>query len=257
MAGRGSRANPGGVRSLTVHTVAACPKALHLSARSAGSREGSLWSTWVGCLAAEQGPGAPLTLGWLSVGQKLFSCHVCSNAFSTKGSLKVHMRLHTGAKPFKCPHCELRFRTSGRRKTHMQFHYKPDPKKVRKPVTRSSPEGLQPASLLSPSSTDPNVFIMNNSVLTGQFDQNLQGLVGQAILPAAVSGKSRAGERPSPGTLGVPSCPGGRTAISAAGCPSWSPSLRGQRVREFTSPSPAVRSLPSASALWVLSFLMG
>ncbi|XP_077885987.1 zinc finger protein 236 isoform X2 [Ictidomys tridecemlineatus] len=123
-------------------------------------------------------------------GQKLFSCHVCSNAFSTKGSLKVHMRLHTGAKPFKCPHCELRFRTSGRRKTHMQFHYKPDPKKVRKPVARSSPEGLQPASLLSPSSTDPSVFIMNNSVLTGQFDQNLQnlqGLVGQAILPAAVS----------------------------------------------------------------------
>uniref|UniRef100_A0A8C9QHL2 Zinc finger protein 236 n=1 Tax=Spermophilus dauricus TaxID=99837 RepID=A0A8C9QHL2_SPEDA len=123
-------------------------------------------------------------------GQKLFSCHVCSNAFSTKGSLKVHMRLHTGAKPFKCPHCELRFRTSGRRKTHMQFHYKPDPKKVRKPVARSSPEGLQPASLLSPSSTDPSVFIMNNSVLTGQFDQNLQnlqGLVGQGILPAAVS----------------------------------------------------------------------
>ncbi|KAK2499373.1 hypothetical protein MC885_001907 [Smutsia gigantea] len=122
-------------------------------------------------------------------GQKLFSCHVCSNAFSTKGSLKVHMRLHTGAKPFKCPHCELRFRTSGRRKTHMQFHYKPDPKKARKPVTRSSPEGLQPVSLLSSSSTDPNVFIMNNSVLTGQFDQSLlqQGLVSQALLPATMS----------------------------------------------------------------------
>ncbi|XP_012504334.1 PREDICTED: zinc finger protein 236 [Propithecus coquereli] len=122
-------------------------------------------------------------------GQKLFSCHVCSNAFSTKGSLKVHMRLHTGAKPFKCPHCELRFRTSGRRKTHMQFHYKPDPKKARKPVTRSSPEGLQPVNLLSPPPSDPSVFIMNNSVLTGQFDQNLlqQGLVGQAILPASVS----------------------------------------------------------------------
>ncbi|XP_050623552.1 zinc finger protein 236 isoform X3 [Macaca thibetana thibetana] len=122
-------------------------------------------------------------------GQKLFSCHVCSNAFSTKGSLKVHMRLHTGAKPFKCPHCELRFRTSGRRKTHMQFHYKPDPKKARKPVTRSSSEGLQPVNLLNSSSTDPNVFIMNNSVLTGQFDQNLlqPGLVGQAILPASVS----------------------------------------------------------------------
>ncbi|KAM9024258.1 zinc finger protein 236 isoform 14-T14 [Ara ararauna] len=122
-------------------------------------------------------------------GQKLFSCHVCSNSFSTKGSLKVHMRLHTGAKPFKCPHCDLRFRTSGRRKTHIQCHYKPEAKKVKKPVARTSAEGLQPVNLLNSSSTDPNVFIMNNSVLTNQFDQNLlqQGLVGQAILPASVS----------------------------------------------------------------------
>ncbi|XP_032728099.1 zinc finger protein 236 isoform X4 [Lontra canadensis] len=122
-------------------------------------------------------------------GQKLFSCHVCSNAFSTKGSLKVHMRLHTGAKPFKCPHCELRFRTSGRRKTHMQFHYKPDPKKARKPAARSASEGLQPVNLLGPTSADPNVFVMNNSVLAGQFEQSAlqQGLVGQAVLPASVS----------------------------------------------------------------------
>uniref|UniRef100_A0A8C3WWQ1 Zinc finger protein 236 n=1 Tax=Catagonus wagneri TaxID=51154 RepID=A0A8C3WWQ1_9CETA len=122
-------------------------------------------------------------------GQKLFSCHVCSNAFSTKGSLKVHMRLHTGAKPFKCPHCELRFRTSGRRKTHMQFHYKPDPKKARKPAPRTSPEGLAPMNVVQPSPSDPSVFIMNSSVLTGQLDQSLlqQGLVGQAVLPASVS----------------------------------------------------------------------
>lgn len=126
-----------------------------------------------------------------SLGQKLFSCHVCSNSFSTKGSLKVHMRLHTGAKPFKCPHCDLRFRTSGRRKTHIQCHFKPEAKKARKPAPRTPAEGLQPVNLLNSSSTDPNVFIMNNSVLTGQFDQNLlpQGLVGQAILPASMSGK--------------------------------------------------------------------
>ncbi|XP_006897306.1 PREDICTED: zinc finger protein 236 [Elephantulus edwardii] len=122
-------------------------------------------------------------------GQKLFSCHVCSNAFSTKGSLKVHMRLHTGAKPFKCPHCELRFRTSGRRKTHMQLHYKPDPRKARRPAARSGSEGLPPVSVLGATSSDSSVFIMNNSVLSGQFDQNLlqQGLVGQAILPASMS----------------------------------------------------------------------
>ncbi|XP_015268323.1 PREDICTED: zinc finger protein 236 [Gekko japonicus] len=122
-------------------------------------------------------------------GQKLFSCHVCTNSFSTKGSLKVHMRLHTGAKPFKCPHCDLRFRTSGRRKTHIQCHFKPEAKKARKSTPRTSTEGLQPVNLLNSSSTDPNVFIMNNSVLTGQFDQNLlqQGLVGQAILPASMS----------------------------------------------------------------------
>ncbi|NWX99557.1 ZN236 protein, partial [Nothoprocta ornata] len=127
-------------------------------------------------------------------GQKLFSCHVCSNSFSTKGSLKVHMRLHTGAKPFKCPHCELRFRTSGRRKTHIQCHYKPEAKKARKAGARPSAEGLQPVSLLNSSSADPNVFIMNNSVLTSQFEQNLlpQGLVGQAILPASVSDGSLA-----------------------------------------------------------------
>ncbi|KAG8504363.1 Zinc finger protein 236, partial [Galemys pyrenaicus] len=146
------------------------------------------------CSAARKGlgaagrPGAALTPR-PPTGQKLFSCHVCSNAFSTKGSLKVHMRLHTGAKPFKCPHCELRFRTSGRRKTHMQFHYKPDPRKGRRPAARGPAEGLQPAGLLSPPPADPGVFITNSSVLTGQFDQSLlqQGLVGQAILPAAMS----------------------------------------------------------------------
>lgn len=142
--------------------------------------------------SASTGGHVTVRLG-LPAGQKLFSCHVCSNTFSTKGSLKVHMRLHTGAKPFKCPHCELRFRTSGRRKTHMQFHYKADPKKARKPVPRSPPDALPPAGLLSPSPADPSVFVMNSSVLTGQFDPSLlqQGLVSQAVLPASMSGERR------------------------------------------------------------------
>ncbi|XP_066572159.1 zinc finger protein 236 isoform X1 [Amia ocellicauda] len=124
-------------------------------------------------------------------GQKLFNCHMCNTSFSTKGSLKVHMRLHTGSKPFKCPFCDLRFRTSGHRKTHIQCHYKPssESKKHKKAVLRQPSEPLPPVNLLQATSGDPNVFISNNSVLAGQFEQNLlqQSIVGQAILPASVS----------------------------------------------------------------------
>uniref|UniRef100_H2V6B4 Zinc finger protein 236 n=1 Tax=Takifugu rubripes TaxID=31033 RepID=H2V6B4_TAKRU len=113
-------------------------------------------------------------------GQKLFSCHMCNTSFSTKGSLKVHMRLHTGSKPFKCPYCDLRFRTSGHRKTHIQFHFR----------SPAAPDALQPMGLLQTSSSDPNIYLPTNQVLTGQFDQNLlqPGLVGQTILPASMSG---------------------------------------------------------------------
>ncbi|KAM9851734.1 zinc finger protein 236 [Aulostomus maculatus] len=149
-------------------------------------------------------------------GQKLFSCHMCNTSFSTKGSLKVHMRLHTGSKPFKCPFCELRFRTSGHRKTHIQCHFRTnsDGRKSKRPSSSNSqaghgqdtgtgqtvapgqgqqtatPEALQPVGLLQQSSSDSNIYLPANQVLTGQFDQNLlqPGLVGQAILPSSMSG---------------------------------------------------------------------
>lgn len=139
----------------------------------------------------------------LPAGQKLFNCHMCNTSFSTKGSLKVHMRLHTGSKPFKCPFCELRFRTSGHRKTHIQCHYRPSSegrKAKRAASSRSNqnqqqhpahPETLHPVGLLQATTTDHNIYLPANQVLTGQFDQNLvqQGLVGQAILPTSMSGK--------------------------------------------------------------------
>lgn len=90
----------------------------------------------------------------------------------------------------------------------MQLHYKPDPKKARKPVPRSPSETLPPASLLSPSPTDPSVFVMNNSVLTGQFDPSLlqQGLVSQAVLPASMSGECPCGERAGDAPRETPHC---------------------------------------------------
>ncbi|XP_061919552.1 zinc finger protein 236-like [Entelurus aequoreus] len=149
-------------------------------------------------------------------GQKLVSCHMCNTSFSTKGSLKVHMRLHTGSKPFKCPFCELRFRTSGHRKTHIQCHFRANGERRKSKRTSSSSgqtshiqdsdtghagasdqgqhttstEALQPVGMLQTSNSDSNIYLPANQVLTGQFDQNLlqSGLVGQAILPASMSG---------------------------------------------------------------------
>ncbi|CAG12844.1 unnamed protein product, partial [Tetraodon nigroviridis] len=145
-------------------------------------------------------------------GQKLFSCHMCNTSFSTKGSLKVHMRLHTGSKPFKCPYCDLRFRTSGHRKTHIQFHFRASSERHKSKRFSSStcqssqgetgqagtgqgqsptaPDTLQSVGLLQTSSSDPNIYLPTNQVLTGQFDQNLlqPGLVGQTILPSSMSG---------------------------------------------------------------------
>nr|XP_033933556.1 oocyte zinc finger protein XlCOF22-like [Pseudochaenichthys georgianus] len=57
-----------------------------------------------------------------SAGEKLFSCSVCKKAFTQRGRLKDHMRIHTGEKPFSCSVCNQCFTRRGSLKDHMRIH---------------------------------------------------------------------------------------------------------------------------------------
>ena len=46
--------------------------------------------------------------GETHTGEKPLECNICSNKFSTKGSLK-RQPIHTGEKPFKCDICDRKF----------------------------------------------------------------------------------------------------------------------------------------------------
>ena len=112
-------------------------------------------------------------------GEKTFHCHVCSSAFSTKGSLKVHMRLHTGAKPFKCPHCSQRFRTSGHRKSHIMQHLKPTaPKKHRK--SHRNPVASDVVQQMLQSDTQGDQVVANGN-------QVINLVQNQNVLPVSLS----------------------------------------------------------------------
>lgn len=106
--------------------------------------------------------------------------------FSTKGSLKVHMRLHTGAKPFKCPHCDLRFRTSGHRKSHVEQHFKPAVPKKRRTNTRSAPQ--QSEHVIATAAANAGLNILGDGVMANQvINLDQTNLQGQGIMPVAIT----------------------------------------------------------------------
>ncbi|KAJ8352724.1 hypothetical protein SKAU_G00242000 [Synaphobranchus kaupii] len=71
------------------------------------------------------GPGAdgPGDAGArLPNGERPFHCNQCGVAFTQKGNLLRHVKLHTGEKPFKCPFCSYACRRRDALSGHLRTH---------------------------------------------------------------------------------------------------------------------------------------
>ena len=53
---------------------------------------------------------------------KKYQCSFCSSGFSSKQSVKEHLRIHSGVMPYKCTACDKMFRQASQLSLHKRVH---------------------------------------------------------------------------------------------------------------------------------------
>ena len=56
------------------------------------------------------------------LGERPYKCDQCSQAFTQKGNLRRHYKIHSDEKPFQCPECSYKCRRRDALNGHMRIH---------------------------------------------------------------------------------------------------------------------------------------